>query len=52
MARDKYHNLVRTALENDGWIITADPLTVRVGERNVEIDIGAERLIIAEKENE
>jgi hypothetical protein len=25
MAKDKYHQHVRTALENDGWVITHDP---------------------------
>ncbi len=27
MARDKFHQEVRAALENDGWTITADPLS-------------------------
>jgi glucose-6-phosphate 1-dehydrogenase len=49
MARDKFHEEVRTALENDGWLITADPLSFKVGKVQVQIDLGAERLIAAEK---
>jgi XisH protein len=25
-AKDKFHDLVKTALQKDGWMITADPL--------------------------
>ncbi|MFK7949942.1 MAG: element excision factor XisH family protein [Saprospiraceae bacterium] len=49
MAKDLFHNLVRTALENDGWTITHDPYTITFGERRVMIDLGAEKLILAEK---
>ena len=49
-ARDLYHNVVRTALEKDGWIITHDPYRLKlVGNKNLFIDLGAERLIGAEK---
>lgn len=51
--RDIIHDAVRAALENDGWTITADPLYVKVeGGRGIEIDLGAEKLIAAEKGNE
>jgi hypothetical protein len=30
MAKDKYHDLVRLALENDGWTITNDPLRIPI----------------------
>lgn len=53
MAKDKFHNLVRQALENDGWIITDDPYQVPMGGRKAFIDLGAERLLIgAERGNE
>lgn len=52
MARDFYHAIFRKALEKDGWIITADPLRVRVGRIGFEIDFGAEKLIAAIKGNE
>ena len=50
MARDKYHDLVREALEREGWVITDDPLIVEAGKRKVQVDLGAERLIGAEKD--
>lgn len=50
-ARDIYHDQVRNALINDGWIITHDPLTLQVGKRYVHIDLGAEGVIAAEKAN-
>ncbi len=44
MARDKYHDLVKRALINDGWTITHDPLRLSKLTRAVEIDLGAEKL--------
>ena len=48
-ALDRYHDAVKTALIKDGWTITDDPLTLRVGADRIHIDIGAERVLIAEK---
>ncbi len=45
--KDKYHVAVRIALEKDGWTITDDPLTLQVGKREIYIDLGAERVVIA-----
>ncbi|MBY0514169.1 MAG: XisH family protein [Gemmataceae bacterium] len=45
-----YHGSVVAALVADGWTITHDPLSLKVGERDVHIDLGAERPVIgAEK---
>lgn len=52
MARDIYHNNVREALLKDGWTITADPLRLKSGDVSVEIDLGAERIIGAERAGE
>ena len=49
-AKDVYHDLVKTALIADGWTITADPLHLSYGGRNVYVDLGAEQPIGAEKE--
>ena len=49
MARDKYHWHVRRALEKEGWRITNDPLSFSVGEVDMEIDLGAETILGAEK---
>ena len=52
MAREKIHIPVKIALENDGWSVTNDPLYITVGELFVFIDLGAERIIAAEKGDE
>ncbi len=51
-ARDLYHDHVRKALENDGWVITDDPFSFSTGNVNFRIDLGAEKLIAAEKDNQ
>jgi hypothetical protein len=48
-ALDFFHANVRTALERDGWTITHDPYTVAFGQRGVYVDLGAERVVAAEK---
>ncbi|MCK5523244.1 MAG: XisH family protein [Thiomargarita sp.] len=50
--RDIYHNTVRKALEKDNWIITDDPLKLKIGEKRLYVDIGAESIISAEKDKE
>jgi hypothetical protein len=50
--RDYYHDALRHALEKDGWTITHDPYPLPYGDTVVEIDLGAERLIAAERGNE
>ncbi|MGB3207576.1 MAG: element excision factor XisH family protein [Crinalium sp.] len=49
-AKDIYHNVVKIALEKDGWTITNDPLRLTIGSRSVYVDLGAEKLFAAEKE--
>lgn len=51
MAKDRFHNAVRIALEKEGWLITDDPYELNVGEVDFEIDLAAE-LIAAERANE
>ena len=48
-AKDKYHDAVRNALVKDGWTITHDPLHLQYGGNNMYVDLGAERLVAAEK---
>ncbi len=48
-ARDLYHNTVIAALIKDGWRITDDPLSVKWGQKDLYIDLGAEELLAAEK---
>ena len=49
MARDSIHTAVKRALEKDGWNVTNDPLNIESGGVEVEIDLAAEKFIIAEK---
>jgi hypothetical protein len=48
-ARDIYHVAVRHALEKDGWVVTHDPLVLAIGKTEFLIDLGAERLLAAER---
>jgi hypothetical protein len=50
MARDLYHKNVRQALEKDGWLITHDPYPIKIDYVGYEIDLAAEPLIAAEKD--
>lgn len=49
-ARDTYHDVVKHALIKDGWAITDDPLHLKWGLKDMYVDLGAEKLIAAEKE--
>ena len=51
-AKDVFHEVVKKALQKDGWQITHDPLSISVGGVNLSIDLGAEKLIAAEREGE
>ncbi len=51
-AKDIYHNTVKRALQKDGWTITHDPFPLQIGRKRLSADLGAERLINAEKGTE
>ncbi|MFB2894796.1 XisH family protein [Aerosakkonemataceae cyanobacterium BLCC-F50] len=51
-AKDKFHAVVRIALEKEQWKITDDPLRLEVGGTKFEIDLGAEQLLAAERGEE
>lgn len=51
-AKDIYHDEVVNALVQDGWVITDDPYIISVGQKRVFIDLGAERLLAAQRNNE
>ena len=48
-AKDIYHDTVKRALQKEGWIITHDPFPLQIGRKRLSADLGAERLINAEK---
>jgi XisH protein len=53
MAKDAFHQQVKNALIKDGWIITNDPLIIRISEAvKVHIDLAAESAIAAERNRE
>jgi hypothetical protein len=47
--RDLYHDAVRHALMKDGWTITHDPLPLGDQELLVFADLGAEKLLAAQR---
>lgn len=51
-AKDFYHDAVKNALIKDGWRVTDDPLILSIGKKNLFVDLGAEKLIAAEKYNQ
>ena len=50
-AKDKYHVQVRHALEKEDWTITHDPYFLKLEGVNYPVDLGAEKMIAAQKEN-
>lgn len=51
-SRDIYHQAVKSALLKEGWTITHDPFTLPFGLHNLYIDLGAERIVAAERSGE
>lgn len=48
-ARDAFHDAVRHALEKEGWTITHDPFPIRAEFGQMYIDLGAEKVLAAER---
>ncbi|NEO20933.1 MULTISPECIES: XisH family protein [unclassified Moorena] len=51
-AKDIYHDTVKNALIKDGWTITNDPLSLKIGKKDIYIDLGAEKILVAEKQGQ
>jgi hypothetical protein len=49
-AKDIFQEAVRKGLEKEGWVITDDPLNLQVGGVEMYIELGAEKIIAAEKD--
>lgn len=49
-AKDIYHDSVKNALIKDGWNITHDPLSIKIGKKDIFIDLATEKLLAAEKQ--
>ncbi|NER38856.1 MAG: fatty-acid synthase [Oscillatoria sp. SIO1A7] len=52
MAKDIYHDTVKTALIKDGWTVTDDPLTFAVGSRSAYVHLRSQTLFAAEKDRQ
>lgn len=50
--RDNIYDAVKNALVRKGWIITNDPLFLEYGDEYMDVDLGAERLLAAERSEE
>lgn len=48
-AKDIYHDVVKLSLVKDGWTITNDPLLLQYGAKDLFVDLGAEKILAAEK---
>ena len=48
-AKDLFHDCVKVALIRDGWQISHDPYSLKIGKKDLFVDLGAEKLITAEK---
>ncbi|MBD2151339.1 XisH family protein [Pseudanabaena sp. FACHB-1277] len=51
-ARDLFHEAVRQALQKEQWVITDDPLKFKFGNVNFQVDLGAEKIVAAERAGE
>ena len=51
-AKDIFHDCVKNSLVKAGWQITHDPLRIRLTRKNLFVDLGAERLLAADRGSE
>ena len=49
-AKDIYHDCVKIALIKDGWTVTHDPLSLKIGKKDIFIDLAAHKLLAATKQ--
>jgi hypothetical protein len=47
-AQDIFHDVVKRALEKEQWVITADPLRLKFGGINFQVDLAAQRVLEAD----
>ena len=50
--KDSIHEAIKAALIKDGWTITDDPFFLEYGGDDMFVDLGAERLLAAERGTE
>jgi len=49
-AKDIHHDLVHRILVAEWWRVTHDPYRIVVGRRNLFVDLGAERILAADRD--
>ena len=47
-AKDRFHDAVKQALLKEQWVITADPLILKIDRVKFEIDLAAEKVFAAQ----
>ncbi len=47
--KDIYHDTVKVALQKAGWTVTREQFPLKIGNKRLSIDLGAERLISVER---
>ncbi len=52
MAKDLFHDAVKIALQKEGWQITHDPYYLEALGTDIQIDLGAEKMIGAQRDKE
>jgi hypothetical protein len=52
MAKDIFHDVVKSGLELEGWMITADPYRLEFNRVKFEEDLAAEMVIAAQRNQE
>ena len=50
--KDIFHDAVKSALMKEGWTITDDPLFIQFGGIDLYVDLGAEKILAAEKDGQ
>ncbi len=51
-AKDIFHDCFKASLIKDGWQVTHDPFTLKIGKKDLFIDLGAEKLLAAERDTQ
>ncbi len=48
-AKDLFSDAVKQALLKEQWVITADPLIIKIDRVNLEIDLAADKVVAADR---
>ncbi|OKH53561.1 fatty-acid oxidation protein subunit alpha [Calothrix sp. HK-06] len=51
-AKDLFYDAVKQALLKEQWVITGDPLIIKIEKVRLEIDLAADKVVAAEREGQ